>query len=172
MLRMLKLMANSMVRPESFGLNLGVQLPANLPPSGLADRNEKETIGAGLAGLEDLMSDNEKVWNLLLMLNQTVDVTQNENFANVFEKRFELFKNQRNLIISKLIQMVSIEKKAGRQYFSRYLDDLRVLLASNLHFTTKKIEDLRRESIEDFEAIFHLTLGIKNALQLCSLNLT
>lgn len=172
MLRMLKLMANSMVKPESFGLNVGVRLPGTVPPSGLAERHKKETIGAGLAGLDELLSDNEKVWNYLLMLNQTVDLTKTENFTSVFENRFELFKNQRNLIISKLIQLVGIEKKAGRQYFSRYLDDLRVLLASNLHFTSKKIEDLRSESIDDFEAIFHLTLGMKNALQLCSLNLT
>ena len=169
MLRMLKLMANSMVRPESFGLNLGVGFPRTVSPSGLPDEHEKENL---VTGLENLMSDNVKVWNYLLALNKTTDAGENKNFGNVFENRLELFKNQRNLIISKLIQMVGIEKKAGRPFFSRYLDDLRVLLASNLHFTNRKIEDLREESIDDFDAIFHLTVGIKNALQLCSLNLT
>ena len=161
MLRMLKLMANSMVRPESFGLNLGTALPGTILPSGLPD--PEESLAGEPPAPGDGMSDNEKVWSLLLALNKTTDV---------FENRFELFKNQRNLIISKFIQMVSIEKKAGRPFFSRYLDDLRVLLASNLHFTKKKIEELRGGKIDDFDAIFHLTLGIKNALQLCSLNLT
>ena len=155
-----------MIRPESFGLNLGAALPGIVPPSGLSEAHKEENVEA------NLMSDNEKVWNYLLMLNKTVDAGKNEEFGSVFENRFELFKNQRNLIISKLIQMVGIEKKAGRPFFSRYLDDLRVLLASNLHFTNKKVEGLRSESVDDFDAIFHLTLGIKNALQLCSLNLT
>lgn len=170
MLRMLRLMINSMIKPETYGLNCG-SLKTDSPSS---DLFENENINPKLFQFENMKLDNEKMKTELLMLslNRTTNNEKTSSFMSVFENRYEVFKNQRNLIISKLIQLVAIERMSQRRLYSIYLDDLRALLASNLYLNHKKIEDLTNTNIDDFDAIFHLTLGIKNALQLSSINLT
>lgn len=173
MLRILRLMINSVIyHPVTYGLNFDTSetLKTVSPSSDVTDR---ENLDPKLFEFEISKAITEKFKKeiLSLTLNKTI-AKEKDSFLTVFENRFEAFKTQRDLVISKLEQLVDFEKKANRKFASKYLEDLRSLLISNLHLTPEKIENLSRTSTDDFDAIFHLTLGIKNALQLISLNLT